>query len=109
MFYTAEEFYRLNGYLSKEYAEPLLDAQSKLDSVSGVDVHIEEAIGQFPAEDFLSSVKSDLHALAKRMYKGDNKTELLRIIEALDDALQCQFYASDYGREELHKALKAYK
>lgn len=47
--------------------------------------------------------------LAECMYKGDNKTELLRIIESLDDALQCQSYASDYGREELHNALKAYK
>lgn len=109
MFYTAEEFYRINGYLSKDYAEPLLDAQNKLDSVSGVDAHIQEAMGQFPAEDFLSEIVSDLHALAKRMYKGDNKTELLRIIESLNDALQCQLYASDYRREELHNALKAYK
>lgn len=109
MFYTAEEFYRLNGYLSRDYAEPLLDAQNKLESVSGVDSYIQEAMGQYPAEDFLSEIVSDLHALAKRMYKGDNKTELLRIIESMDDALQCQSNASDYGREELHNALKVYK
>lgn len=107
--YTAEEFYRLNGYLSRDYAEPLLDASDKLQHVTGIAAYIQEGMSQFPAEDFLADIKDRLHTLAKRMYKGDNKTELLAIIEAMDDQLQCQFYATEYGTSELHKALKVIK
>jgi hypothetical protein len=71
-----------------------------------MDAHVNEACCQFPAEDFLEGVKDRLHELSKRV-RGDNKSELMGIIEALDDIAQCTFNAADYGRDELRKAIKA--
>jgi hypothetical protein len=70
--------------------------------------YAQEASAQFPAEDFLSDQVSALQEFAKRL-RGDNKKDLLHIIECISDALQCQFYATDYGMAELRKIINTIK
>ena len=105
---SREEEFRLTGTLRRESIDELLDASSRLEALGGVDAHIEEALAQYPAEDFLEGVKQRLGALMKNV-RGANKDELQGIIEALDDIAQTTFYAADYGRDELRKALRTVK
>ena len=72
--------------------------------MDGAKVYINEAMGQFPAEDFLAGPIERLHEMAKRL-RGDNRATLLEIIKQLDDIAQCTISADDYGRSELHKAI----
>ena len=107
---THAEYFHLNGQLSTERTEQLV---TELEQAQSFDVrefasYAQEATAGYPSEDFMHEQVSDLHYFAKRL-RGDNKQELLRIIEAIDDALQCQFNASDYGRSELHKIISVIK
>ena len=101
-----EEHYRMFGTLPADRIEALLDASDKLESLDGIEAHVSEARCQFPAEDFLVPVQDRLHDLAKRL-RGDNRQEVLSIIEQLDDINQCQVYATGYAVEELGKIEKA--
>jgi hypothetical protein len=103
---TNAEHFRLNGTLPEDRIEELLTLDAQLQAVKGIDAHVEEAMTQYPAEDFLSGILSQLHALAKNV-RGDNREKVVWIIEQLDDIAQCTFNAADYGRDELRQALKA--
>jgi len=105
---TPKERYRLTGTLDAEQIEELLGVEDKLESISGVDAHVKEAMTQYPEEDFLSGPIARLHELAKSV-RGENRQKLLSIIEQLDDIAQCTFNAADYGRSELKEALKAFQ
>lgn len=102
---TPREHWRLYGRLPEDAIEDLLDAQERKEQVAGVAPYIKEAMGQFPAEDFLSQVINRVHALARKV-RGDNREEALAIAEVLDDVAQTTFYAADHGRSELRNALK---
>lgn len=101
---THAEYFRLNGTLNEARCRDLIDLSGEVDSVSGIDAQIEEGMAQYPAKDFLAGIMDRLHALTKTM-RGANRDDLKGIIEALDDLAQTTFYASEYGREELNKAL----
>lgn len=103
---THAEYFHLNGKLSEDRTEAIL---SNLHDAETLDVreyasYAQEACSGFPDEDFLADVISDLHYLAKNM-RGNNKEQMLHIINKLDDIAQCQFNAADYGREQLHKII----
>ena len=102
---TAEESLRLYGRLSRSMVEDLLERSQGLEDAQGAEAHIQEAMAQFPAEDFLSPIIERLNELRKNL-RGANKEELGCIIESLDDLAQCTFNAVDYGRDELRKALE---
>lgn len=102
---THAEQYRINGTLSAEAIESLLDTSEALEKAGGVTSQLSEALGCFPAEDFLASFIDDLHELAKRL-RGDNRAEAMRLIESAEDLQQCVFNEGDYGRSELREALK---
>lgn len=101
---TAEEELRLTGTVTGERLNNLLDQETQLTALKDVAPHIQEALGQFPAEDFLEEHKTRLVMLAKNM-RGANKEALQAIIETLDDISMTTFYASDYGSNELRQAL----
>ena len=103
----AEEF-RMNGALSADSIESLIEREALLDGLNGIEVKIKEGMTQFPAEDFLQGPIKRLHQLAKKL-RGDNRSEVLAIIESLDDIAQCTFNSADYGRSELKDALKIYE
>lgn len=108
MFYnlTNEELFRLTGSLPPERIEGLLDNAAAAAGLEGIGACVAEAKTCFFAEDALSPILSQLTELAKNL-RGNNKQELLGIIESLDDFAQCQFHQGDYGRDELHKVEKA--
>jgi len=105
---TAAEHLRINGTLPIELAEQLVEYPERLEALEGIDAYMSEAMGQYPEEDFLSDPISRLHALAKRV-RGDNRDEVLAIIEQLDDIAQTTFNSADYGRDELRKGIKLFK
>lgn len=100
---THAEQYRINGTLNAEAIEELLDTSEALTRAEGVSSQISEALGCYPAEDFLASFIEDLHRLSKRL-RGDNREEALRLIESAEDLQQCVFNTGDYGRSELRSA-----
>lgn len=100
---TAEEMYRATGTLSREKIEELLDAEAKLTQVKNIEGHLVDA-HQFPNEDFLAGVTDKVRQVFERVH-GENKKDLLHVIEMLDDIGMCTLNASQYGREELKQAL----
>jgi hypothetical protein len=100
---TPHELLKLHGALPVSQLEDLIDWQERSADVSDVAYHLDEARGQYPTEDFLAGVIERLHTLAKRV-RGDNRSDVLAIIESLDDVAQTTFNAADYGRSELDKA-----
>lgn len=102
---TPREAYRLNGSLSTELIESLLDNAEAVSNAEGVSAHVQEALGCFPKEDFLASFIDDLYRLSKRL-RGENKAEALSLIEKAEDLQQCVFNEGDYGRSELREANK---
>lgn len=103
---TPREQLKLHGRLSERQLEDLIDWHEDTSEVASVDACLQEARGQYPAEDFLSDAIERLHKLAKNL-RGDNRQTLVGIIESLDDVAQCTFNAADYGRAEIRKAESA--
>ena len=102
---TPSEQYRINGTLSAETIESLLDNAEAVSKAEGVYAHVQEALGCFPREDFLTGLIDDLHKLSQRL-RGDNKAIALSLIEQAEDLQQCVFNEGDYGRSELREANK---
>lgn len=101
---TPKEFFRVHETLPAAEIEKLLDAANDVNNILGIEAYMREALGCFTAEDMLSNHVRDLHQLTKTL-RGDNKEQLLGIIDSLEDFLQCQFNQADYGRDELRKAI----
>lgn len=50
---TASEELRLTGAVTGERLEKLLDCEVRVEAVDGIGAHIDEALAQFPKEDFI--------------------------------------------------------
>jgi hypothetical protein len=100
---TDDEFYRLNGTLSPERIERLLDLTIHIDG-SNPSNYIEEATATFPKEDFLEAVLKKLNRIAKNV-RGDNRTDINDVIETLEQLATDTYNTSEYGRSELDNAL----
>ena len=101
---SAKEHFRLNGQVPEDMLETLLDRAGALESLGGLDAHLSEAKGCYPAEDFIEPIRWQLQELHKTL-RGANREKLGGILESLDDLAQCIFNQTDYGRDELRKAL----
>lgn len=102
---TPREQFRMNGQLSPETTEELLDNAEALLKAEGASAQVQEALGCYPGEDFLAGLIDSLQTLSKRL-RGDNRESLLGLIEQAEDLQQCVFNEGDYGRSELREALK---
>jgi hypothetical protein len=100
---TNKEYYRLNGTLSEERIEALLEIDVNVDGSSPA-AYIDEAMGTFPNEDFLEHIIKKVREVAKRV-RGDNKDDLDQILLDLEDLQDKVNNDSDYGRSELENAL----
>lgn len=107
---TPQEEFRINGTLCEPTIESLLNLHEDLNNsdVAGAIVYIKEARGSYPAEDFLTTTISRLRNLSNRV-RGQNKTELLDIIERLQVIESQTYNESEYGSDELRKALDCLK
>jgi len=101
---TDKEELRLTGTLSRERIESLIDKSDSLEALEGVDSHIEEAMVQYPTEDFLKQHRDQLRQLREKL-RGNNRETMDSILESLDNLAQITFHASEYGMSELNEAL----
>lgn len=102
------EYYNLHGSLDSSRIENLLSLSDKMDgadSVHTIGVYADDAAAQYPAEDFASDIKSRLQSLHSNL-RGANRETLAGIMESLDDLLQCQFYATEEGLDNIKKIQK---
>ena len=102
---TNREMFNGNGTLSDKRIEYLLDLEDEHEKFVDTAENIREAKSQFPDEDFLSDIKGKLITLSKHL-RGSNRTTLTELIINLEEAIDEQVRASEYGMEELNKALK---
>lgn len=105
-----KEYFRLNGALSVERTEAMFEEVAEAqayDVREFADYAIEAQCG-FSDEDFLQDEVSDLYAFAKRL-RGDNKKDLLSIIEAIENALQQHKNSVEFGYEQLNKIISPVK
>lgn len=103
---TNEEFLRLNGCLSIERIEALIDAQANIPDTDAACVYIEESMGSLYGEDFLVGITDKWRNLVKNL-RGNNREEGSLLLAAMEDLQMDLFNEGDYGRGELHNALKA--
>lgn len=104
---TPREEFRLNGTLCEKTIEALIvqhEDESGL-QIESAKVYVKEAKGCFPEEDFLTSVRSEIRTIANRL-RGRNKDELLELVEQLGNIESEINQQSEYGNDELKKALE---
>lgn len=102
---TPQEHYRMHGCLAPEHTEEALDAIEACDALGAIDGYIKEAKAQFPEEDFLQEPIDELRKLAEPM-RGENKAKLIALADKLQALQVSTFHESEYGIDELKKALK---
>lgn len=84
----------------------LSDSVAMLEAADDAEAYVREAYGSFVAEDWLADQLADLRTIAKRM-RGANRDELEALAQSIEDARDQQAQSSEYGLEQLGKALKA--
>lgn len=99
---TDAEYFRIHGTLPADRIEDMLHLGTAANELKGAQAHIQEARAQYPDEDFLSDVESDLQDII-RSTRGATRDRLKALAAKLEDIAQTTFYASDYGRDELRK------
>ena len=101
---TAREQIKLHGKVSDITLDRLIEAEESLEKISDIDSYLIEARSQYPNEDFLSDVKERLGDLAKKL-RGPNRFDLQMIIKQLDEIEITSYNATEYGIEQIEKAL----
>lgn len=104
---TNSEYYALNGTLSAERIEAILDAEEFAPRIEGAISDIKEAMHPFSAEDFLSSTLDRILKIKNSTRSAAVKEELSALYGSLEDLQQVIFYAMDAQNEKLHEALSA--
>ena len=94
------------GVLSEATAESLIDRAEQLEEVLDIEGYITEGKSQFVDEDFLEPVLKLLRNLHSNLRKSDTKEAIQYIIAEAEDLQGTVARASEYGADELNKALK---
>jgi hypothetical protein len=102
---TNEELFRLTGTLTAARIETLLDMGAKADRLSSCADCLVEARSQYPDEDFLQAVISDIQYLASKI-RGGNKDFANQCADKLLQIQQEIAQNGEYGTEQLNKALR---
>lgn len=102
---TAAEEFRLYGCLSKARTEELLDCELAMEVSYDAAGYIDEALGQWPEEDFLDDVIEGLKEQAKHR-RGDKAVAMRASIALLEEIAQTVQQSAEHGQEQLGKALK---
>lgn len=101
--YTNEEYYKLNGTLSRERMEFLIEFEEKYNHIIDMESIIEEGISQFPEEDCLQELIGELKDDIKPGYLSKEKVK--NIFEILEKHQYEIYGKSEYGIVELRKLL----
>ena len=81
----------------------LAELETCREAMSSADFAIDEAMAQFPDEDFADDVIGSLIALSKHL-RGENRAELLKIMGELQNLADQVALSAEYGIDELRKA-----
>ncbi|MGE8165211.1 hypothetical protein ACQKRQ_34310 [Paraburkholderia sp. NPDC080076] len=100
------EFYRLNGTMSIDRIEALLDREAAAPDLGGVACDVDEAKAGFPDEDCAAALIERMQKLAKRM-RGDTRRELLELVAELETLQTSLANSAEYGCEKLKSAIQA--
>ena len=104
---TNREYYALNGTLSAERIEAILDAEEFSPRIEGAISDINEAMNPFNSEDFLCATLDRILRIKKMTRSSAIADELSALYGSLEDLQQVTFYAMQYQKEKLHEALSA--
>lgn len=104
---TNSEYYALNGTLSVERIEAILDAEEFSPRIEEAIFVINEAMNPFNSEDFLCSTLDRILKIKKMTRSSAIADELSALYGSLEDLQQVIFYAMDAQKEKLHEALSA--
>lgn len=102
---TDKEYYALNGVLSVERIERILDREEAQISAELAADSIKESLVPFGSEDFLAGILDRVVEIKRRSRSKDTKSDLDGLYAALEDLQQCIFYAMESQKEGLYKAL----
>lgn len=100
------EFYRLNGTMTDERIETLLGAEAAAADRGSVVSDLDEVKAGFPDEDCASALIDRMQQLAKRL-RGDNRTELLALVDGLLTLQTSLANNAECGCEKLKDAIRA--
>ena len=102
---TISEEFQMFGEITGSRAEEAMNAIVMGENVPSIKAHIDEACAMFPDEDFTAEIIIEMRGLAKRI-RGENRAEMLQLIEKLEAKNEEVWQAAEYGVDELKKALK---
>lgn len=103
--FSSREYLRLHGALPERHIEHLIDIETQFNESRDVTPYLQEAKGSYPSEDFLEEVIEMSRALEKRL-RGENRNSAALITIALEEVQTKVRGESEYGADELKKALK---
>lgn len=99
---TTKEFLRINGYVTREQAETLVDLGTAAEEVGDLGSLLSEVKTGFPEEDFLGGPIRALQGLA-RVVRGSNRQRVVDLIGELN-MIQSEINGQvEYAQEELKK------
>lgn len=104
---TNSEYYALNGTLSVERIEAILDAEEFSPRIEEAISDINEAMNPFNSEDFLCSTLDRILKIKKMTRSSAIADELSALYGSLEDLQQVTFYAMQHQKEKLNEALSA--
>lgn len=99
-----EEFYRVNGTLTPARIDAMFSKVDEAEAWEDLTPCIQEAKSCFIDEDFLQSTVLRLQEFAKRL-RGDNRQDLLKIVEDMEHDIGQAIASAEYGASELDKCL----
>lgn len=103
--YTNTELFNLTGTLPSDRIESLLDCESKLNLVADYKIKAKEAYSCFIDEGFADRELEELKTLCKSL-RGNNRAQLGKIIESLENTISDEVNNAAYGRDELRHIIK---
>ena len=104
---SAEERERIAYMAVDNQTASLLDAQAAIENLSTPLDYIQEARGSLPSEDWLQDELTELRHAIGAMRKGANRDVLAHLLQRIEDKRDEQARSSEYGLEQLDKAVEA--
>ncbi|MFI3187894.1 MAG: hypothetical protein QX198_18110 [Methylococcaceae bacterium] len=103
---TNAEYYNLNGTLSDERIERLLDVEDLMEVVDPENLvtQLEEVTNAFPNEEFAEDLIYELYNLAPELADNHAKT-LYSILERLEHRIQATMNDANYGIDILQELI----
>ena len=104
---TNLEYYALNGTLSADRIEAILDSEEDTPLIETAISEIKESMNPFKSEDFLCPILDRIIKIKKLTRSSAVADELTALYSAIESLQQETFYAMEYQKEKLYSALSS--